>query len=102
MPDGWPKQSRYSNAFSATGRITALAAQIGWDRRTQACATDDFVEQTRQALRNVVDVLNAAGARPEHVVRLNWYVTKVNDYLWNLKPLGAAYRDVFGGHYPAM
>ena len=102
LPDGWPNPSGYSNAISANGRIITLAGQIGWNPRTQSFATDDFVEQARQALHNVIDVLAAAGARPEHVVRLTWYVTSVNNYLWNLKPLGAAYRDVFGGHYPAM
>jgi enamine deaminase RidA (YjgF/YER057c/UK114 family) len=88
--------------MSASGRIIALAGQIGWNPRTQAFESDDFVEQTRQALLNVVAVLDAAGARVEHVVRLTWFVTDANKYLWNLKAVGAAYRDVFGGHYPAM
>ena len=88
--------------MSATGRIIAVAGQIGWNPRTLAFESDDFVEQTRQALLNVVAVLDAAGARVEHVVRLTWFVTDANKYLWNLKAVGAAYRDVFGGHYPAM
>ena len=102
QPDGWPRPTGYSNAVSATGRIIALAGQIGWNPRTQAFDSDDFVEQTRQALQNVVAILDAAGARAENVVRLVWYVTNANNYLWNLKGVGAAYREVFGGHYPAM
>ncbi len=102
LPEGWPRPSGYSNAMSASGRIVALAGQIGWNPRTQAFETDDFVEQTRQALRNIIAILDAAGARAEHVIRLNWYVTNANNYLWNLKGVGTAYREVFGAHYPAM
>jgi enamine deaminase RidA (YjgF/YER057c/UK114 family) len=102
LPQGWPRPSGYSNALSASGRVIALAGQIGWNPRTQGFETDDFVEQTRQALRNIVAVLEAAGARTEHVVRLTWFVTNANNYLWNREAVGTAYRDVFGGHFPAM
>ena len=80
----------------------AIAGQIGWDPVTMEFASDDFVEQSTQALRNIITVLTAVGAHPEDVIRLTWYITSRDEYLWNTKRLGEAYRTVFGKHYPAM
>ena len=78
-----------------------VGGQIGWNAQ-QAFETDDFIEQTRRALQNVVAVLAEAGARPEHVVRMTWYVVDRREYLDNLRALGDVYRDVMGRHFPAM
>lgn len=102
-PAGWAAPRGYAHAVEALpGRTVWIAGQIGWDPRTQELASDDFVEQVRQALRNVVDVLEAAGGKPKHLVRLTWYVTDREAYLREQKRLGEAYREVLGRHYPAM
>jgi enamine deaminase RidA (YjgF/YER057c/UK114 family) len=103
-PAHWPRPSGYSNAILAPagGRVLALAGQVGWNPLTATVETDDFVLQVRQALENVVTVLEAAGARTDQVVRMTWYVTDRRAYLDNLAGVGAAYREVFGRHYPAM
>jgi len=102
LPPGWPRPLGYSNAVSARGRVIALAGQVGWNPRTLAIESDDFVEQVRQALRNVVDVLRAAQASPSEVVRITWYITNREEYASRLADIGHAYREVFGAHYPAM
>jgi len=101
-PEGWPAPRGYAHAVGATGRVVTLAGQIGWDAATERFATDDFAEQTAQALRNVVAVLRAAGAEPEHLVRLVWYITSRDEYMAARKPIGEAYREIVGRHYPAM
>ena len=100
-PPGWPRPSGYSNGIVAEGRYLAIAGQIGWNERHEL-AGESFLEQARQALRNVVAVLAAAGGRPEHLVRLTWYVTDTNEYRDNVRALGASYREIVGTHYPAM
>lgn len=100
-PAGWKTPRGYSNGVAATGRMIFTGGLVGWNDQQQF-TSDDFVTQTAQALRNVVAVLAEAGARPEHLVRLTWYVTSKKDYLDNLKALGQAYRDIIGKHYPAM
>jgi enamine deaminase RidA (YjgF/YER057c/UK114 family) len=102
LPPGWPRPSGYANGIAASGRVIAVAGQVGWNPRTQQIESDDFVAQTRQALRNVVDVLRAARATPAQVVRMTWYVTDRAAYLGSLKQVGQAYREVFGAQYPAM
>ena len=102
QPDAWPRPSGYSNGMMGEGRVLALAGQIGWNPQTRAFDAKDFVGQTRQALANVVSVLEAAGAQPANVVRLTWYITDRQAYLGSAKALGAAYRELFGQHYPAM
>jgi len=101
QPAGWPQPRGYSNGVAARGRQVYVAGQVGWDeqRRFQ---TDDFAGQVRQALANVVAVLAEAGAKPEHITRMTWYVTSKREYLAAAKALGAAYREVMGRHYPAM
>lgn len=100
-PEGWPKPSGYANGVLAEGRFLAIAGQIGWNEKGEL-AGEGLVEQARQAMRNVVAVLRAAGGTPEHLVRLTWYVTDKSEYRASLSELGAAYREVIGSHYPAM
>lgn len=94
MPKG------YANGMMAEGRIVVTGGVIGWD--AQQKLAEGFVAQVRQTLANIVAILKEGGARPEHLVRLTWYVVDMDEYLANLKQLGAVYRDVLGGHYPAM
>jgi enamine deaminase RidA (YjgF/YER057c/UK114 family) len=85
----------------AEGRYLAISGQIGWNERNELVG-GDFLEQARQALRNVIAVLRAAGGTPEHLVRLTWYITDKAEYRANLRGLGDAYREIVGTHYPAM
>ncbi|MBC5809896.1 MAG: RidA family protein [Candidatus Eremiobacteraeota bacterium] len=101
LPNGWPRPSGYSAGVVAEGRVLFVSGQIGWDASGRIVSAD-FAEQVAQALRNVVAVVLAAGATPADVARLTWYVTDKREYLASLKAIGAAYRDVFGAHYPAM
>ena len=102
LPEGWPRPSGYANGIVREGRVLAIAGQIGWNPISNEFASDDFAAQTRQALANVRTVLRAAGGQPEHVVRLTWYITSRAAYLAALGPIGAAWRELFGRHYPAM
>jgi enamine deaminase RidA (YjgF/YER057c/UK114 family) len=101
-PEGWVRPVGYANGMSAAGRIVVTAGQVGWDPVRGTFASDDFAVQTAQALRNVVTVLRAGGAAPEHIVRLTWYVTSRNEYAAATRAVGAAYREIIGRHYPAM
>ena len=101
-PVGWPRPAGFSNAIITEGRIAAIAGQIGWDPFSKKLVSADFVQQTRQALANVMSVLHAAGARPENLVRLTWYITDRDAYLANLKQIGHVYREEVGNYYPAM
>ena len=100
-PSHWKKPVGYSNGVSARGRLVVTGGIVGWNAQ-QMFETDDFVGQAAQALRSIVDVLAEGGARPEHLVRLTWYVTDKTEYLASLRELGRAYRDIIGRHYPAM
>jgi enamine deaminase RidA (YjgF/YER057c/UK114 family) len=99
-PPGWPEPRGYANGMSATGRIVVTGGVVGWDVAGQF--PDDFAGQARQCFENIAAILAAGGATPGHIVRLTWYVTDIEEYQANLRPLGAAYRDVFGRHFPAM
>jgi len=101
LPDGWKRPSGYSAGVVAEGRLLFVSGQIGWDEREQFVA-DDIAGQAAQALRNVAAVVRAAGGEPRDVVRLTWYVTSKRDYVDARKAIGAAYRELFGKHYPAM
>jgi enamine deaminase RidA (YjgF/YER057c/UK114 family) len=101
QPPGWRRPSGYSNGVMASGTQIFVAGQIGWDTECRI-ASSDFVAQTRQALLNVLAVLAEAGAGPEHVVRMTWYVTDMARYRAEGVALGAVYREVMGGNYPAM
>ena len=99
-PEGWPAPKGYADGMMGEGRIVLTGGQIGWRHGT--FETDDFVGQCEQALRNVLDVVEAAGGGPETVARLTWYVTDKAEYLARQKEMGAAYRRVMGRHFPAM
>ena len=100
-PKGWKPALGYANGVAASGRMVFTGGMVGW---TGDCVfeTDDFAGQVAQALRNIVAVLAEAGAGPEHIVRLTWYVTSKAEYLASQKEIGRAYREVIGRHYPAM
>jgi len=100
-PTGWAKARGYANGIAAQGRFVFVGGQVGWNAE-QRFESTEFVAQARQALANIVAVLAEAGARPEHVVRMTWYVVDKREYLESSKALGRAYRDIMGRHYPAM
>lgn len=101
-PPGWMPPVGYADGVAATGRLVVTAGQIGWNPVTGEIETDDFAQQTAQALRNVVAVLASAGARPDHLVRLAWFVTSRDEYLAARRSIGAGYREIVGAFYPAM
>ncbi|MGV8937712.1 MAG: RidA family protein [Allorhizobium sp.] len=101
QPEGWAKPLGYSNGISARGRTVFVGGQIGWNAECQF-ESDDFVEQVRQTLKNIVAILAEDGAGPEHITSMTWYFTDKAEYLANPKGLGQAYRDIIGRHYPAM
>jgi enamine deaminase RidA (YjgF/YER057c/UK114 family) len=101
QPPGWPRPKGYSNGIAARGRQVYIAGQIGWDAEQRFQHTR-LAPQVRQALENVVAVLAEAGGRPEHLVRLTWYVTSREEYYAELAEIGAGYRSVLGRHFPAM
>ena len=100
QPSSWPAPKGYANGMAADGRLVVTGGVIGWDNQGDLPA--DFVAQVRQTLSNISEILAAGGARPDHLVRLTWYVVDMEEYLANLKTLGQVYRDIFGAHYPAM
>ena len=102
QPGGWGAPRGYANGIVAQGRTVYVAGQIGWNPQTCAFETDDFVGQVDQALRNVIEVLAEAGAGPEQVVRMTWYVTDRPAYVANTRAIGRVWRESFGRHYPAM
>ena len=101
QPPGWVPPKGYANGIAAQGRLVFVGGQIGWNAQQQF-ESDDFVAQARRALQNVVAVLAEAGAGPEHIVRMTWYVVDKREYASSLRALGSAYREVMGNHYPAM
>lgn len=102
QPPGWAQPKGYANGMAAQGRLVFVAGQIGWNPESGQFETDDFAEQTAQALRNVVAVLTEAGAEPRHLTRMTWYITDKAAYLGSLREIGRAWRDMLGKHYPAM
>jgi len=101
QPAGWARPKGYANGVAAEGRLVFVGGQIGWNGQNRF-ETRDFVGQVRQTLRNVIDVLAEAGAGPEHVVSMTWYLTDKKDYLGNLEGIGKVYRETMGRHFPAM
>ncbi len=101
QPEGWQKPKGYSNGIAASGTTVFVGGQIGWDE-TETFRSEHFADQVRQALVNTVAVLKEAGAGPEHIARMTWYVTDKKEYLGALKEVGQAYRDVIGRNFPAM
>ena len=100
-PENWAPTSGFSNGVAAEGRQVFVAGQVAWNAR-QEIVDDDFVAQVEQALRNIVDILAEADARPEHIVRLTWYIIDKREYLARSTEVGQAYRRVVGRHFPAM
>ena len=100
LPDGWPRPKGYSNGIEASGRLVFVAGQIGWD--VDGRFPDGFAAQFRQTIDNTLAVLAEAGAGPEHIVRMTWYVVDKKEYVGAYREIGAAYREIIGAHYPAM
>ena len=101
QPPGWAPAKGYANGVAARGTQVFVGGQIGWNA-AQQFETDDFIAQTAQTLRNVVAVLAQAGAGPEHMVRMTWYIVDRVEYHARLKELGQVYREVIGRNFPAM
>lgn len=101
QPPGWPRPKGYSNGVKVRGQTVFVAGMIGWDAEGRFPAADT-AGQVRQALQNVRAVLDEAGAKPEHIVRMTWYVVDKREYLAQPAELGAAYREIMGRHFPAM
>ena len=101
QPPDWAQPKGYSNGIAAKGQLVFTSGMIGWNA---ACEfeTDNFAQQVKQALENIVAVLLEAGGKPEHLVRLTWYITDKTEYLENVADLGVVYRAVIGRHYPVM
>jgi enamine deaminase RidA (YjgF/YER057c/UK114 family) len=101
LPPGWPRPRGYANGVTARGRMVFVAGMIGWDAEG-VFHTDDLAGQARQALENVVAVLAAGGARPEHIVRMTWYVTDKREYVAAYPEIGKAFRELIGSFNAAM
>lgn len=101
QPPGWPRPAGYANGVAARGRLVFVAGQIGWDEN-QIIQSDSLAAQVRQALANTIRVLAEAGAGPEHVTRMTWYILDKQEYLSATKEIGRIYREFMGNNYPAM
>jgi len=101
QPANWSRPKGYANGVAAKGRMVFVSGMVGWDAGG-VFRSDDFADQARQALANVVAVLAEAGASPEHIVRMTWYVTDKREYVAAYPRIGVAYRELIGRHFPAM
>lgn len=101
LPTGWPRPKGYANGVIAEGKMLFIAGMVGWDAQGEF-HSDDFAAQARQALENVVAVLREAGGRPEHIVRMTWYVTDKREYIAAVRAVGAAFRELIGSYNAAM
>jgi enamine deaminase RidA (YjgF/YER057c/UK114 family) len=101
QPEGWAAPRGYSNGIEARGRTVVIGGQIGWDGQCRF-HTSDFAGQARQALQNIVAILAEAGGKPEHIIRMTWYVVDKREYIAAYPELGRAYREVIGRNFPAM
>jgi enamine deaminase RidA (YjgF/YER057c/UK114 family) len=100
LPPGWPQPKGYANGMAGSGRVVVTGGVVGWD--AAGVFPSGFIAQARQTFENIRAILSEAGAGPEHLVRMTWYVTDMEAYLGEPKALGAAYRGVFGRNFPAM
>jgi enamine deaminase RidA (YjgF/YER057c/UK114 family) len=100
-PAQWARPKGFSHGIAARGQLVFIAGQVGWDT-TGRFTSDRLADQVKTALENIVEVLAAGGARPEHVTRMTWYVTSREAYHAQLADIGASYRAVMGRHFPAM
>ena len=101
QPAHWMRPKGYANGVAVRGKQVFVAGMIGWDAQG-VFHSDDLLAQVRQALQNIVEVLAEAGARPEHIVRMTWYLTDKRDYLARGKEIGAAFRELIGSFNAAM
>jgi len=101
QPPAWERPKGYSNGIAAKGSMVFVSGMVGWNAEGKFEAAD-FAAQARQALQNIVEVLRQAGAKPEHIARMTWYVVDKGEYLSAARELGAIYREIIGKHYPAM
>jgi enamine deaminase RidA (YjgF/YER057c/UK114 family) len=101
QPPSWARAKGFSNGIVASGKLVFIAGQVGWTGQGE-WKEKSFAGQFRQTMRNVLDVLAQAKGKPEHIVRLTWYVLDRDEYLASLKEVGAAYRELMGKHYPTM
>ncbi len=101
-PEGWAKPRGFSDAMVASGKVLTLAGQVGWNPATLEFESDEFAEQSRRALHNIVTLLLGAGARPQDLVRLSWYILDRDEYNSARRAVGEAYREIIGAHYPPM
>ncbi|MBU3712996.1 MAG: RidA family protein [Limnohabitans sp.] len=101
QPEGWVPAKGYANGIEARGRLVFVAGMIGWNAQGQF-ETDDFVGQCRQAMQNIVATLACAGAGPQHMTRMTWYIKDKKEYLARGRELGKAYQEILGRNYPAM
>lgn len=100
-PDGWPRPKGYSHGISARGRVIAVAGQLGTNTEGKLVG-ENFGEQVRQALANIVAILAADGAEPKHIIKMNWFFTTKDEYIAERKAIGAAWKELLGDHYPAI
>ena len=101
QPPSWARPRGFSNGVAAKGQMIFVSGTVGWDAEGKF-VSNEFVGQARQALKNIVEILAEAKAKPEHITRMTWYVVDKREYLAAAKELGAAYREIIGAHYPAM
>ena len=101
QPPGWKRPKGYANGIAARGTLVFAAGQVGWDE-SETFRTGDLAGQVRRALENIVAILAAGGAKPEHIVRMTWYLADKDEYNARLQDIGSAYREVIGMHFPAM
>jgi len=101
QPASWARPKGFSNGVAAKGQMIFVSGTVGWDAEGKF-VSNEFVGQARQALKNIVEILAEAKAKPEHITRMTWYVVDKNEYLAASKELGAVYREIIGGQYPAM
>jgi enamine deaminase RidA (YjgF/YER057c/UK114 family) len=104
QPDGWKAPRGYANGIAVTGaaKLVFVAGQIAWDADQKLVGPNDMATQFAQVLRNIVAVVRAAGGEPRHIVRMTCYVTDKRQYLAATQPIGTAWREILGKHYPAM
>lgn len=101
QPKGWGRPKGYSNGIAVSGKMVFVAGMVGWDEN-EKFNSDDLADQVRQALTNIVAVLTEAGAGPQHITRMTWYLGNKDEYNSKLKEIGEAYRDVIGRNFPVM
>ena len=101
QPPGWARAKGFSNGIAATGKLVFIAGQVGWTGEGK-WESRDFAGQFKQAIKNILEVLAQANGKPEHIVRLTWYVLDKREYMNSLKAVGEAYRELMGRHYPTM